>query len=46
MKPLTEGRMKKGGLNNPPSSPRPEPPKAQGKTNIIKYILIVEVSQK
>lgn len=28
-KPLTEGKISKGGKNNPPSTPRPPKPSAQ-----------------
>jgi hypothetical protein len=30
MKQIKEGKVKKGGVNNPPTTPRPAPPKGQG----------------
>ena len=38
---ITEGKVSKGGVNNPPTTPRPEPPKGQGgkKTGEAKKLL-------
>lgn len=36
---MKEGRISKGGVGNPPTRPRPKPPKGQGGSQKLKEVL-------
>jgi len=51
MKQIKEGKVKKGGINNPPTTPRPAPPKGRGgkeRGNVMKTVLelLIELLQR